>query len=64
VSTYTDDRDLAERFITFLNSARGRDIFAKWGYIATEQQAREYAPNAEIGGTYELPELFSSGNEK
>mgnify|MGYP000114246516 CR=1 FL=1 len=63
VSTYSDNRELVERFIGFLNSPQGREIFTEWGYAATERAAREYAPNADIGGRYELPAAFTSGND-
>jgi molybdate transport system substrate-binding protein len=47
--------DLAERFVEFLTSPEGRQIFAKWGYLASEEDARKFAPKAQIGGEYELP---------
>ncbi|MEF8787638.1 MAG: molybdate ABC transporter substrate-binding protein [Planctomycetota bacterium] len=59
VSSYSENPELAGRFIEFLNSPQGRDIFAKWGYIPSEEKARTYAPDAEIGGTYDLPALFT-----
>lgn len=58
VSTYTENRESAQKFLDFLISAEGQEIFAKWGYIATEEGAREYAPDAEIGGEYSLPDTY------
>ena len=55
ISTYTKDRESAQKFIDFLASEDGQEIFAKWEYIATEEEARKYAPQAQIGGEYELP---------
>jgi molybdate transport system substrate-binding protein len=55
VSTYTLDRDSAQDFLDFLVSSAGQDIFKKWGYITTERDARNFAPNARIGGEYQLP---------
>jgi len=55
VSTYTKDRESSQKFIDFLASAEGQKIFEKWGYIVSEGEARKYAPNARIGGEYELP---------
>lgn len=58
VSTFTKDRESAQKFLDFLISAEGQEIFHKWGYIATESEARKFAPNAEIGGEYELPHNY------
>jgi len=58
ISTFTEDRESARRFLDFLVSPEGQEIFGKWGYIATEDEARQYAPNAEIGGEYQLPENY------
>lgn len=58
VSTYTQDRESAEEFIDFLSSPEGQAIFKKHGYLATEEEAREYAPYAQIGGDYILPENY------
>ena len=58
VSTFAEDRESALKFLDFLASSRGQEIFESWGYIATEDKAREYAPYAEIGGEYQLPETY------
>jgi len=58
ISTFTKDRDSAQKFLDFLISPDGQEIFGKWGYIATESEARKYAPNAEIGGEYKLPQTY------
>lgn len=58
VSTFTQDRESAQRFLDFLVSAEGQQIFGRWGYIATEDEARQYAPDAEIGGEYKLPDSY------
>jgi len=58
ISTFTEDRDSAQEFLDFLVSAQGQEIFSKWGYIATESEARKFAPNAEIGGEYKLPKTY------
>lgn len=55
ISTYSRDRQSAQEFIDFLVSRDGQAIFARWGYIATEEEARRYAPEAQIGGEYKLP---------
>lgn len=58
ISTYSQDKESAQRFIDFLTSKEGQKIFARWGYIATEKEARRFAPKAEIGGEYRLPKAY------
>lgn len=60
ISTFTKDRESAQKFIDFLVSEQGQDIFKRWGYIATENEARKFAPGAKIGGEYSLPEAYRS----
>jgi len=60
ISTFAKEKDAAEAFLEFLTSATGQEIFRKWGYDVTEKEARQYAPDAEIGGDYELPDLYKS----
>jgi molybdate transport system substrate-binding protein len=58
VSTYAQDKESSARFIDFLVSEKGQAIFKKHGYLATEAEAREYAPYAQIGGEYTLPQDY------
>ncbi|MFH1646739.1 MAG: molybdate ABC transporter substrate-binding protein [Chloroflexota bacterium] len=55
IITYTEHREMAQRFLDFLVSPEGRAIFRKNGYYTAEAEARRYAPDAEIGGEYKLP---------
>ena len=55
VSSFAADKASAEKFLDFLVSSEGQEIFQKWGYITSESKARKFAPNAEIGGEYQLP---------
>lgn len=64
VSHYSRDKGTAQRFIDFLTSSEGKAIYAKWGYIAREEEARQYAPNAVIGGEYKLPPGYNTGSGK
>jgi molybdate transport system substrate-binding protein len=48
----------AEAFITFLASSEGQSIFQRWGYLTDESRARQFAPEASIGGTYSLREAW------
>jgi molybdate transport system substrate-binding protein len=58
ISTFTREKESAGAFINFLTSKTGQDIFKKWGYDVTETEARKYAPNAQIGGEYTLPDSY------
>ena len=58
IATFTEDRDSAQKFLNFLVSPQGQEIFSKWGYIITETEARKFAPKAEIGGEYKLPKTY------
>ncbi len=55
VSAFAADKASAKKFTDFLVSAKGQQIFQKWGYITSESEARKFAPDAEIGGEYQLP---------
>ncbi len=48
VSTYSENREEAIEFLDFLTSQEGQEIFAKYGYIATLEDARTFAPLAEV----------------
>lgn len=60
ISTFTKEKEAAAAFINFLISSTGRDIFRKWGYDVTEAEAHKYAPNAQIGGEYQLPDSYKA----
>jgi len=48
VSAFAKNGSSAETFIDFLSSEDAQAIWTKYGYFATEQDARVHAPNAEI----------------
>jgi molybdate transport system substrate-binding protein len=58
VCTFTKNRAKAQEFLDYLASPAGQAIFARWGYVTTEQEARKYAPGAEIGGEYRIPDDY------
>jgi molybdate transport system substrate-binding protein len=58
LSTYCRDRKSSQTFLDFLTLPVSKTIFRKWGYITTIKDARAFAPNARIGGEYQLPEAF------
>jgi len=55
VSKFAEDPESAGKFLDFLASSQGQEIFRKQGYLSTEAEAREFAPDAKIGGEYRLP---------
>jgi molybdate transport system substrate-binding protein len=58
------DRKSAQEFVDFLVSAEGQAVFAKKGYIASEAEARKFAPQAKIGGEYQLPASYKPPSDK
>jgi molybdate transport system substrate-binding protein len=60
ISTFVKEKEAAAAFINFLVSPTGQDIFKKWGYDVTEAEARKYAPDAQVGGEYQLPDSWKS----
>jgi len=55
IPVYTKDINLSNTFIEFVLSPWGRSIYKKHGYITSLEKAREFAPQARIGGEYTLP---------
>jgi molybdate transport system substrate-binding protein len=58
VTNFALDNVNAEKFIDFLVSSDGQKIFRKWGYKTSGAEAKTMAPNASIGGEYQLPPSF------
>jgi len=52
---FAENRAGAQAFINFLTSPEGQAIFTKYGYPASENDVRKFAPKAKIGGEYILP---------
>ncbi len=57
---FTRDSASARKFLDFLVSPEGQAIFQKWGYITLESEAKKLAPEAAIGGEYQLPANYQS----
>ena len=55
ITRFAADKTSAGKFLDFLVSPEGQAIFRKWGYITTEDEAKKFAPDAEVGGEYQLP---------
>ena len=58
IPVFTRDKDLSKTFIDFVLSTRGKDIYKKYGYISSLEKAREFAPRAQVGGEYSLPQEY------
>jgi len=57
VSAYCTQKDVAAQFINFLISPKGQNIFRKWHYLTSVEEARKLAgPGTPVGGEWELPE--------
>jgi molybdate transport system substrate-binding protein len=56
VTNYARNANEARRFLGFLTSPRVRAIFRKHGFPTTVEEIRKIAPEALIGGRYDLPE--------
>ena len=56
ISKSSKQRALAQQFIDFVASDEGKAIYAKWHYLTSEEEARRFAPQATLGGEWELPE--------
>jgi len=56
ISKYSQDKELAQKFIDFTLSPQGKEIFRKYHYLMDLAEARRYAqPNTPVGGEYALP---------
>ena len=48
VTSFTRNKELAEKFLDFLSSPEVQEIWRKYGYYATLDEAKAHAPNAVI----------------
>ena len=62
VSSYSEKVELAKKFIAFLTSPKGKKIYRKWHYLASQEEAREFVgPDTPVGGEWKLPEKARKG---
>lgn len=62
VSTFTNDRAAAQRFVDFVLSPEGKAIFAKHHYFSTVDEAIAWIGQVKsVGGSYELPRQWVTG---
>jgi len=55
MGVFVKNKKLAQKFMNYVLSGKGKKIFRKWGYIADLKEAGKYAPDAGVGGEYKLP---------
>jgi molybdate transport system substrate-binding protein len=56
VSSFSTQRALAEQFIAFLVGAEGQEVFKKWHYLTSIEEARKLTRiDAPVGGEWTLP---------
>lgn len=61
IATYTKDRPLAQRFIDFVVSDKGKAVFKKYSYFSTVGEASQYiGVEKPVGGEYTLPDNWLS----
>ena len=58
ISRFCQNRPLARKFIDFVTSPEGKEIYKKWNYLTTEKEARKFAPQAKVGGEWFLPDQW------
>lgn len=57
ISTYTKNRQLAQKFIDFILSDEGKEIFRKYHYLMTPDEAFAYIGEKKpVGGEYVVPQ--------
>lgn len=57
ISKYTENKQLAQQFIDFLDSKEGKAVFKKYSYFTTPEEATAYIGSEKpIGGEYQLNE--------
>jgi molybdate transport system substrate-binding protein len=56
ISKFTQDKAFAQKFIDFLLSPHGKEIFRKYHYLMDLHEARHFTrPDTPVGGEYILP---------
>lgn len=62
VSRYSQQPELAQQFIDFVVSARGKAIFGRYHYFASPQAAQRWiGAEKPVGGRYEVPKAWLLG---
>jgi len=56
ISKYSKNPKLAQKFIDFLTSKKAKEVFAKYHYLSSEDEAFKYiGEKKRVGGVYSVP---------
>jgi molybdate transport system substrate-binding protein len=59
IASYTRNRRAAQKFIDFVIGRNGKEIFKKYNYFATTQEAEKYiGARKPVGGEYKVPKTW------
>lgn len=58
IPVFTKDVALSNKFIDFVISPAGLAIYQKYGYLTDLSKAKEFSPDASVGGEYKLPKEY------
>lgn len=59
ISKFTEDKNLAQKFIDFVLSKEGKAIFKKYNYFMSPQEAASWIGESKpVGGEYKLPDAW------
>jgi molybdate transport system substrate-binding protein len=59
LTIFNKDKDSAQKLLQYLTSTEGQQFFKKSGYYTTEAEAKKFAPDAQVGGIYTLPDNYT-----
>ena len=56
ISTFSKQKELAKKFIDFITSPKAKQIFAKYHYLSSKEEAFKYiGAKKKVGGIYQVP---------
>ncbi|NIA20240.1 MAG: molybdate ABC transporter substrate-binding protein [Xanthomonadaceae bacterium] len=58
IPVYARDKKKSQKFIDFVTSEKGQQLYRKYGYVADKKFALSFTSQATIGGEYILPKQY------